>query len=84
FYSLFKEICRLRSVFNENRSFRNYSSQLLEAMSILRPNENLAAALGNDSEFSNGMQFRLILAKTVEAGAPVPVDLALTWVTNHT
>lgn len=53
-------------------------------MSILRPNENLAAALGNDSEFSNGMQFRLILAKTVEAGAPVPVDLALTWVTNHT
>lgn len=30
------------------------------------------------------MQFRLILAKTVEAGAPVPADLALTWVTNHT
>ncbi|WP_252383360.1 TerB N-terminal domain-containing protein, partial [Escherichia coli] len=57
FYSLFKEICRLRSVFNENRSFRNYSSQLLEAMSILRPNENLAAALSDDSEFSNSMQF---------------------------
>lgn len=84
FYSLFKEICRLRSVFNENRSFRNYSSQLLEAMSILRPNENLAAALSDDSEFSNSMQFRLILAKTVDAGAPVPADLALTWVTNHT
>ena len=83
FYSLFKEICRLRSVFNENRSFRNYSSQLLEAMSILRPNENLAAALNDDSEFSNSMQFRLILAKTVDTGAPVPADLALTWVTNH-
>ncbi|MDW7498096.1 TerB N-terminal domain-containing protein, partial [Escherichia coli] len=83
FYSLFKEICRLRSVFNENRSFRNYSSQLLEAMSILRLNENLAAALNDDSEFSNSMQFRLILAKTVDTGAPVPADLALTWVTNH-
>ncbi|GCJ27288.1 hypothetical protein BvCmsL119A_00489 [Escherichia coli] len=84
FYSLFKEICRLRSVFNENRSFRNYSSQLLEAMSILRPDDNFAAVPGNDSEFSNSMQFRLTLAKTVEAGTPVPADLALTWVTNHT
>lgn len=84
FCTLFKEICRLRSVFIENRSFRNYSSQLLEAMSILRPDVNLDANLGNDTGFSNGMQFKLALAKAVDAGLPVSADLALTWITNHT
>ncbi|UIN00400.1 TerB N-terminal domain-containing protein [Yersinia ruckeri] len=84
FCDLFKEIRRLRSVFIENRSFRNYSSQLLEAMSILRPDVNLAADLDNEMGFSNGMQFKLALAKAVDAGLPVSADLALTWITNHT
>ncbi|KHN51163.1 ATPase [Dickeya fangzhongdai] len=84
FRTLFNEICRLRSVFIENRSFRNYSSQLLEAMSILRPDVDLVADLGRDSSFSNGMLFKLALAKAVDAGVPVSADLALTWVTNHT
>ncbi|MCA6998427.1 tellurite resistance TerB family protein [Dickeya solani] len=84
FRILFNEICRLRSVFIENRSFRNYSSQLLEAMSILRPDIDLVADLDHDSSFSNGMQFKLALAKAVDTGIPVSADLALTWVTNHT
>ncbi|ADM99191.1 hypothetical protein Dda3937_01873 [Dickeya dadantii 3937] len=84
FRTLFNEICRLRSVFIENRSFRNYSSQLLEAMSILRPDVDLVADLGRDPSFSNGMLFKLALAKAVDAGVPVSADLALTWVTNHT
>jgi len=37
FHNLFNEVARLRSVFSENRSFRGYSTQLLEAMSILAP-----------------------------------------------
>ncbi|CNL24865.1 TerB N-terminal domain-containing protein [Yersinia pseudotuberculosis] len=84
FRTLFNEVCRLRSVFIENRSFRNYSSQLLEAMSILRPEVDLAADLCSDTGFSNGMQFKLALAKAVDAGMPVSADQALTWITNHT
>lgn len=84
FRNLFNEISRLRSVFNENRSFRGYSTQLLEAMSILRPNMDLATALDSDSGFSNGMQFKLALAKTVHEGVPVSAELALKWVINHT
>ncbi|MNG49855.1 Tellurite resistance protein TerB [compost metagenome] len=84
FRTLFKEVYRLRSVFIENRSFRSYSSQLLEAMSILRLDVDLVADLGRDSNFSNSMLFKLTLAKAVDAGVPVSADLALTWVTNHT
>ena len=84
FRNLFNEISRLRSVFNENRSFRGYSTQLLEAMSILRPNMDLVTALDSDSGFSNGMQFKLALAKTVHEGVPVSAELALKWVINHT
>jgi hypothetical protein len=85
FLTLFNEVWRLRSVFIENRSFRNYSSQLLEAMSILRPHVDLVPNPGSDSDYSNGvMQFKLALAKAVDAGVPVSADLALTWVTKHT
>ncbi|WP_145551289.1 tellurite resistance TerB family protein [Yersinia intermedia] len=84
FRTLFNEVCRLRSVFIENRSFRSYSSQLLEAMSILRPNVDLATDLSSDSSFSNGMQFKFGLAKAVDTGMPVSADQALTWITHHT
>lgn len=84
FRTLFNEVCRLRSVFIENRSFRNYSSQLLEAMSILRPDVGLVDVLDRDLSSSKGMLFKLALAKAVDAGVPVSADLALTWVTNHT
>lgn len=63
FRNLFNEVARLRSIFIENRSFRGYSTQLLEAMSILRPNMGLATELDSNSGFSNSMQFKLALAK---------------------
>ncbi|WP_181944351.1 TerB N-terminal domain-containing protein, partial [Klebsiella pneumoniae] len=53
FRNLFNEVARLRSIFIENRSFRGYSTQLLEAMSILRPNMGLATELDSNSGFSN-------------------------------
>lgn len=84
FRSLFNEVNRLRTLFIENRSFRGYSTQLLEAMSILRPEMDLSTLLDSESGFSNGMQFKLALAKTVDAGVPVSAELALAWVTNHT
>lgn len=83
FRSLFSEVERLRSVFFENRSFRHYASQLLEAMTILRPEAELSASSGNEAGLSNGMLFKLSLAKAVDAGIPVSADLALTWVTHH-
>lgn len=83
FRALFSEVERLRSVFFNNRSFRNYSSQLLEAMSILRPDIEFTTAFGNQTGLSNGVMFKLSLAKTVNAGIPVSADLALTWVTHH-
>ncbi|CAI1902999.1 Tellurite resistance protein [Serratia fonticola] len=83
FRNLLNEVVRLRAVFSENRSFRGYSSQLLEAMSILRPDMDLATALDSDSGFSNGMQFKLALARTVHEGVPVSAELALNWVINH-
>jgi hypothetical protein len=82
FRNLFNEVGRLRSVFSENRSFRGYSTQLLEAMSILRPDMNLATDLDSASGFSNGMQFKLAL-RTVHEVA-VSAELALNWVINHT
>lgn len=84
FHNLFNEVARLRSVFSENRSFRGYSTQLLEAMSILRPDMDLATALDSDSGLSNGMQFKLALARTVNEGIAVSAELALNWVINHT
>ncbi len=84
FRNLFNEVARLRSIFIENRSFRGYSTQLLEAMSILRPNMGLATELDSNSGFSNSMQFKLALAKTVHEGVPVSAELALNWVINHT
>ncbi|MGU3415732.1 TerB N-terminal domain-containing protein [Enterobacteriaceae bacterium C34A] len=84
FSNLFNEVARLRSVFGENRSFRGYSTQLLEAMSILRPDLDLTTALDSDSDFSNGMQFKLALARTVHEGVAVSAELALNWVINHT
>ncbi|MCV5927432.1 TerB N-terminal domain-containing protein, partial [Escherichia coli] len=80
FRNLFNEVARLRSIFIENRSFRGYSTQLLEAMSILRPNMGLATELDSNSGFSNSMQFKLALAKTVHEGVPVSAELALNWV----
>ncbi|HBC7422562.1 TPA: TerB N-terminal domain-containing protein, partial [Serratia marcescens] len=84
FRNLFNEVYRLRAIFIENRSFRGYSSQLLEAMSILRPDMDLGTDLGSSLGIISNMQFKLALAKAVDAGAPVSAELALVWVTNHT
>lgn len=84
FRALFDEVYQLRLVFIENKSFRCYSSQLLDAMSILRPDLDLVSDWGRDSNITNRMQFKLALSKTVDAGMPVSADQALTWIINHT
>lgn len=83
FRSLFSEVERLRLVFFDNRSFRHYTSQLLEAMTILRLGMELSTDTCNEVGFSNGMIFKLSLSKAVDAGMPVSAGQALTWVKHH-
>lgn len=80
---LFNEISRLRMVFIKNRSFNHYSSQLLEAASILYPEAYSASSIDGDSDFTGSMRFKLDLAKTVKEGRPVSADQACIWVIKH-
>lgn len=80
FRQIFDEILRLRNIFKENYSFRNYSARLIDVMLFLRPEivstpQPSAYILTNES-----LSFRFHLAKTVEAGFPVPEEMALAWV----
>lgn len=84
FKSLFEELSRLRTVFQANRSFRRYSTQLIETMSLLRPD---AIQIQDESEcFASGssLLFQFRLAATVAQGEPVSADLALAWVKYYT
>lgn len=79
FKSLFDEILRLKSIYGGSRSFSNYSTRLLEIMCILRPHvvshPELEKAPQRDS-----LLFKHRLATTVNAGKPVPAELALAWI----
>lgn len=84
FKSLFEELSRLRTVFQANRSFRRYSTQLIETMSLLRPD---AIQIEDESEcFASGssLLFQFRLAATVAQGEPVSADLALAWIKYYT
>lgn len=84
FKSLFEELSRLKTVFQANRSFRRYSTQLIETMSLLRPD---AIQIEDESEcFASGssLLFQFRLAATVAQGEPVSADLALAWIKYYT
>ncbi|WP_223236999.1 MULTISPECIES: TerB N-terminal domain-containing protein [Citrobacter] len=84
FKSLFEEVSRLRTVFQANRSFCRYSTQLIETMSLLRPD---AIQIEDESEcFASGssLLFQFRLATTVAQGEPVSADLALAWIKYYT
>lgn len=84
FKSLFEELSRLRAVFQVNRSFRRYSTQLIETMSLLRPD---TIQIEDESEcFASGssLLFQFRLAATVAQGEPVSADLALAWIKYYT
>ncbi|QGY33222.1 TerB N-terminal domain-containing protein [Pantoea cypripedii] len=83
FKALFDEVNRLRSIFYDNRSFRHYSSQLLEAMTLMRGELNLLQENEEVSATGDSPLFRFHLAKTVAQGHPLPAALALSWVRNY-
>ncbi len=84
FKSLFEEISRLRTVFQANRSFRRYSTQLIEAMLLLRPDAIQIEDEGECFASGSSLLFQFRLATTVAQGEPVSADLALAWIKYYT
>lgn len=77
------EVNRLLRIYGENRSFRRYANHFL-AMEwvVYQPNQPIPGYLDlNDSHCSQA--FRLMLAKHVGVGAPIPADVAFQWLLLH-
>ncbi len=81
FLAIFDEVLRLNKVFNANRSFRGYSANFLELMTLLRP-ALLEHRSADIPETNNGLSFKVRLATTIANGLPVNADLALDWLKN--
>lgn len=81
FLTIFDEVLRLNKVFNANRSFRGYSANFLELMTLLRP-ELLEHRAADIPETNNGLSFKVRLATTVANSQPVNAELALDWLKN--
>lgn len=81
FLTIFDEVLRLNRVFNANRSFRGYSANFLELMTLLRP-ALLEHRSADIPETNNGLSFKVRLATTIANGQPVNADLALDWLKN--
>ncbi|QCZ94414.1 tellurite resistance TerB family protein [Salinimonas iocasae] len=78
FTAIFNEVLRLQKIFDSNRSFKNYSSNFLELMALLRPTL-LENRLDEIPETNNAMAFKVKLAETVVKGDPVNHNLSLEW-----
>ena len=79
FKSLFDEVLRLKDIYGSNRSFSNYSMQLLEVMCILRPHVVSHPELEKTPQ-RDSLLFKYRLATTVSEGQPVSAELALAWI----
>lgn len=83
FILIFKEISRLNRIYNAQRSFNSYSANLLEYMTLIRPNlfENNSELLTLLPESANNstLRFKYHLAKTVASKTPITASLAWQW-----
>ncbi|MEZ8484217.1 TerB N-terminal domain-containing protein [Vibrio splendidus] len=78
FLAIFNEITRLLGIYGVNRSFRSYSSGLLELMYFLRKNVIDDAGV-KAPESNNSLAFKFRLAKNVQSGVALQSELALEW-----
>ena len=76
------EVIRLQSIFNENYSFLNYSTQLLNYIAIQYPDVTNAKDHLPSSSLSSDF-FRIKLAETITKGETVDAKLALAWIYDH-
>jgi uncharacterized tellurite resistance protein B-like protein len=78
FLAIFNEITRLLCIYGTNRSFRSYSSGLLELMYFLRKNVIDDAGV-KVPESNNSLAFKFRLAKNVQSGVALKSELVLEW-----
>ncbi|MEZ8106608.1 tellurite resistance TerB family protein [Vibrio cortegadensis] len=78
FLAIFNEVARLLAIYGVNRSFRSYSSRLLELMYLLRKNVMDDAGV-KAPESNNSLAFKFRLAKNVQSGVALQSELALEW-----
>lgn len=76
--SIFEEIKRLQTIYNESNSFLSYSTRLMETMYILKPSI-IDLNLRDIGRRYDSLMFKYSLAKAVSAGEPINADLALKW-----
>ena len=80
YINLFDEINRLRDIFQENRSFFNYSTRLMEFMCLSRPEVVSTSEDENDYlTLNDSLLFKHKLATTVAKGMPIMPELAVQW-----
>lgn len=83
FISIFKEVSRLNRIYNAQRSFDSYSANLLEYMTLIRPNlfknNSELFTLLPESTNNSTLRFKYDLAKTVALKKPITASLAWQW-----
>lgn len=82
FLSIFNEIARLNKVYWENRSFRNYASNFLELLFLMRP-LLLESRVDEIPETNNSLAFKVKLAKTVNEQKAISAVLAIEWLRDN-
>jgi len=81
--AIIEEIIRLLKIYGENHSFRGYASNLLALDWIKNyPNKPFPPYIDINERFCID-PFRITLARIVEAGTPLPADIALQWYILH-
>ncbi len=80
--TLYNEVTRLNSIYGKNWSFNQYSTRLIEYLSIIAPQISSI----NDEDIEDSIEsilFKYRLAKVVSLENPISPQLALAWIRNH-
>lgn len=77
---LIEELYRLLSIYAKNNSFKRYCSNLIDFILLTQSKDDIFSPNKYLQGRSITNVFKYALAKTVDAGKPVNVELALAWV----
>lgn len=78
FTSIFNEVSRLLTIYENNRSFRNYATNFMEFMALSK-SQLLESKLKDIPQTNNALTFKIKLAKVVLEQSPINSSLALEW-----
>jgi len=82
YVAIFNEVLRLQQIYGESLSFLRYSTNLLEAMYILRPHAVPYSEITTERGWDSSV-VKYQLGKTVSEKKPVSADLALAWLKSY-